>query len=60
MMMAYLIWNCRPENREYRYNFLYNNCTTMVRDVIERCVRGRVIYPANKMMGESVYLGYIK
>ena len=46
MMMAYLIWNCRPENREYRYNFLYNNCTTMVRDVIERCVRGRVIYPA--------------
>ena len=21
---------------------------------------GRVIYPANKMMGESVYLGYIK
>ena len=46
MMMAYLIWNCRPENREYRYNFLYNNCTTMVRDVIERCVRGRVVYPA--------------
>ncbi|MGN1256254.1 MAG: DUF4105 domain-containing protein, partial [Bacteroidaceae bacterium] len=43
---AYLIWNSLRENREYRYNFLYNNCTTMVRDVIERNVCGRVAYPA--------------
>lgn len=27
---------------------------------IRRKQDGRVIYPANKMMGESVYLGYIK
>ncbi|MGN0233322.1 MAG: DUF4105 domain-containing protein [Bacteroidaceae bacterium] len=44
-VLAYLIWNCRRENCEYRYNFLYNNCTTMVRDVIERNVHGRVVYP---------------
>lgn len=43
---AYLIWNSLRENREYRYNFLYNNCTTMVRDVIERNVCGKVTYPA--------------
>ncbi len=36
---------CQPENRQYRYNFLYNNCTTKVRDAIERCVEGRVVYP---------------
>ena len=44
-VFAYLIDNCRPENCEYRYNFLRNNCTTMVRDVIETCVQGRVVYP---------------
>ncbi len=40
-----LLEDCKPENRQYRYNFLYNNCTTKVRDAIEQCVDGRVVYP---------------
>ncbi len=40
-----LVDNCRKENRNYKYNFLYNNCTTKVRDMIERCVDGSVVYP---------------
>lgn len=44
-VFACLVYNCRPENRQYRYNFLFNNCTTKVRDVIEYCVDGRVVYP---------------
>lgn len=43
-ILLYLIENSKPENCEYRYNFFYNNCTTMVRDVIERCVQGTVSY----------------
>ena len=35
----------RPENREYRYNFLYDNCTTRARDRIEEAVEGKIIYP---------------
>lgn len=30
--------NYRPENRVYRYNFLYDNCTTRARDMLERAV----------------------
>ena len=30
-----LITNCQPQNRTYRYNYFYNNCTTKVRDKIE-------------------------
>ena len=30
--------NLRPENREYRYNFLYNNCSTMARDKVEEAL----------------------
>lgn len=43
-VLSYLMTNCAPGNNQYRYNFLYNNCTTMVRDVIERCVQGKVLY----------------
>ncbi len=37
--------NMRPENREYRYNFLYDNCTTRARDRIEEAVDGIIVYP---------------
>lgn len=40
-----LIENSLPENREYRYNFLYKNCTTMVRDMVEQAINGRIQYP---------------
>ncbi len=36
--------NLRPENKTYRYNYFYNNCTTMARDIIERCINGKVEY----------------
>ena len=26
--------NCRPENRTYRYDFFYNNCSTKARDIL--------------------------
>ena len=37
--------NCRPENRVYRYNYFYDNCTTRARDRIEECIDGLVVYP---------------
>lgn len=39
-----LMENCRPENCEYRYNFLYKNCTTMVRDIVEQSIIGCIQY----------------
>ena len=40
--------NYLPENRVYRYNFFYDNCTTRARDVIERCIEGKVVYSEGK------------
>ena len=40
-----LIENSRPENRVYRYNFLFNNCATMALDKIEESINGTVSYP---------------
>ena len=36
--------NLKPENITYRYNIFYNNCSTLPRDIIERCVSGKMRY----------------
>lgn len=38
--------NCRVENRVYRYNYFYNNCTTKIRDKLEQVV-GPVEYSSD-------------
>ncbi len=37
--------NAKPENRTYLYNFLYDNCATRIRDLIERNIDGKLQYP---------------
>ena len=36
--------NLRPENKIYRYNYFYNNCTTKARDIIESCINEKIEY----------------
>lgn len=42
--------NVLPQNSVYRYNFLTNNCTTKVRDMIEESVQGEVRYDGMEKM----------
>ena len=39
-----LIENLQPENKIYRYNYFYDNCSLRPRDMIERCIKGKVSY----------------
>ncbi|MEL7587803.1 MAG: DUF4105 domain-containing protein [Prolixibacteraceae bacterium] len=41
----FLVENARPENREYRYNFFFDNCATRVRDVIISKTEGKISFP---------------
>lgn len=36
--------NYKPENRYYRYNFLYDNCATRIRDKVEAVLGNSLIY----------------
>jgi hypothetical protein len=36
----FLVNNAKEENRNYRYDFLYDNCSTRIRDVFEKNVKG--------------------
>lgn len=46
-LLDFLINNAKPENREYRYNFFFDNCATRVRDVVENEADGKVVFPEN-------------
>ncbi|MDR1678662.1 MAG: DUF4105 domain-containing protein [Prevotellaceae bacterium] len=39
-----LMTNYLPENRFYRYNFIYDNCATRPRDMIEQVFGGQIDY----------------
>ncbi|GHV14733.1 membrane protein [Bacteroidia bacterium] len=44
-----LVINSLPENRVYRYNYFYDNCSTRPRDIIEKYINGKIEYtPTNK------------
>jgi hypothetical protein len=51
-LQAALRTNALPENRNYRYDFLFDNCTTRARDMIVKNsggeVRLPVLYPADQ------------
>ncbi len=42
-----LVLNAKPENRVYRYNFFNDNCSTRVRDMIDRNIGEDIIFPNN-------------
>lgn len=39
-----LLENYLPENRGYRYDFIYDNCATRPRDILEKIVDGEIVY----------------
>ena len=44
-LIKFLQTNLLPQNVEYRYNFVFDNCTTRPRDIIEQFCGGTLIYP---------------
>jgi hypothetical protein len=41
-VLDFLVFNAQPENREYLYDFFYDNCATRIRDIFEKEVNGFV------------------
>ncbi len=47
--------NVKPENAEYLYNYVYDNCATKIRDVIDELYVGRVTYDLSyKVEGKTI------
>jgi hypothetical protein len=39
-LATFLIWNAQPQNAVYRYDYFANNCSTKVRDALNRALGG--------------------
>lgn len=40
----FLLWNAKPENRSYNYDYFYDNCATKIRDVIQNTLGNDVVF----------------
>ncbi len=52
-LLQALILNYQPQNRVYRYNFVYDNCSTRPRDLIMNSVDGVVIFPKTNSVDKT-------
>jgi hypothetical protein len=41
-LVDFIRWNALPENRQYQYNYYLDNCSTRVRDAIDRVLGGQL------------------
>ncbi len=45
-LFSFLMWNAEPANKDYRYDFFYDNCATRIRDVLVRNLGNQLNYTA--------------
>ena len=55
-VFSYLLENARPENREYHYDFFFDNCASRIRDVLQESLGADVKIPTSK--SDSEYQTY--
>lgn len=51
----YLQNNVKPENAEYLYNYVYDNCATKIRDVVNELYPGRVEFDLSYKVEEKTF-----
>jgi hypothetical protein len=51
----FLFWNLKPENAVYNYDYYVDNCTTRVRDALDRALGGVIKARLNHLPGGMTY-----
>jgi len=54
-LLRFVEWNNQPENREYRYDYYRDNCSTRVRDALNRVLGGDLQQQLEAMPTNSTY-----
>lgn len=47
--------NLKPENRTYRYDFFYDDCSTRIRDLLEKAIGKNLIYPPEAVKNKMTF-----
>ncbi|UJM91536.1 DUF4105 domain-containing protein [Rhodanobacter denitrificans] len=51
----FLLWNLRPENAGYAYDYYVDNCTTRVRDALDKALGGMLATQLKAHAGDMTY-----
>jgi hypothetical protein len=54
-LQEFLDWNALPENREYRYDYYLDNCSTRLRDALDRLLGGAMLAQNAGVLTETTY-----
>ena len=54
-LLEFVRWNALPENRYYHYDYFRDNCSTRVRDAIDRVIGGRLRATLDTMATGTTY-----
>ncbi len=49
LLTAMIQENLKPENKKYRYDFFYDDCSTRIRDLLEKAIGDRLIFPPDEV-----------
>ncbi|MGP1664754.1 MAG: lipoprotein N-acyltransferase Lnb domain-containing protein [Rhodanobacter sp.] len=55
VLRDYLLWNLRPENAGYSYDYYADNCSTRVRDVLDKVLNGALKKQLQAHAGNMTY-----
>lgn len=59
-LQSFLQWNELPQNRDYRYDYFRDNCSTRVRDVLDRVLGGRIREQTAEVPTGSTYRSHTR
>ena len=54
-LLALLEENLKPENIKYRYDFFYDDCSTRIRDLLEKTLGSKLLYPPEERKGQPTF-----
>ena len=59
-LVEFLRWNEQPENRFYRYHYYYDNCSTRVRDALDRVLGGSIRSATDTVASGATYRSHTR
>ena len=54
-----LIWHAQPENRDYKYQYFFDNCSTRPRDYIDEALGGRLAERFRDELTDKTFRDYV-
>ena len=59
-LFLFLNENSRPENRDYKYDYLYDNCSTKIPEVLQEVLGSQLVFRDSDQLTDKTFRGLIR